>query len=85
MMCPFHITILIITTFSICHPFRFSQQIAVEARLNFVEVMHKIPAVVFLCNVNKFVFSNSQGSAATQLRCGRKYYLYLEILCAVLQ
>ena len=33
-------------------------------------------AVVFFFNFNKFVFPNSQGSAATQLRCGGKYYLY---------
>ena len=28
------------------------------------------------CNINKFVFPNSQGSAATKLRFGEKYYLY---------
>jgi len=47
-----------------------------ENWLNFVEVMPKILVVVFFCNFNKFVFSNSQGSAATQLRCGGKYNMY---------
>ena len=43
---------------------------------NYVKVMPKILAVVYFSNYNKFVFQNSQGSAATQLRCGGKYYLY---------
>jgi len=38
---------------------------------NFVKVLPKILVVV------SFVFPNSQGSVATQLRCGGKYYLYL--------
>ena len=38
--------------------------------------MTEILAVVFFCNFNKFVLPNSQGSAATQLRCGGKYYSY---------
>jgi len=42
----------------------------------FVKVMPQKLAVVFFFNFNKFVFPNSQGSAATQLRCGGKYYLY---------
>jgi len=38
--------------------------------------MPNISAVCIFCNFNKFVFSNSQGSAATQLSFGEKYYLY---------
>jgi len=37
--------------------------------------MSKILAVESFCNL--FVFPNSQGSAATQLRCAIKYHLYI--------
>jgi len=37
--------------------------------------MLKILAVVSFCNFNEPVFPNSQGSAATQLRRGEKYYV----------
>ena len=36
--------------------------------------MPKIVAGCIFCNFNKFVFPNSQDSAATQLRCDGKYY-----------
>jgi len=48
-----------------------------ENWLRLVKVMPKILAVVSFCNFYEFVFPNSQGSAATQLRCGGKY----NVLC----
>ena len=46
-----------------------------DNRLNFVKVMLKNTSGCMLCNFNKFLFPNSQGSVAIQLRFGGKYYL----------